>query len=119
MNRCLVGTVALLLISLTACRSAGEEKYKMTDAQLGLTPEQARGRQVFNARCLRCHESYTSDKRQGFSLKDFYKRQVMPSGTPLNDERVAEVIVSGKRMMPATQLDDGDLKALIAYLKTL
>ncbi|HZQ92550.1 MAG TPA: cytochrome c [Terriglobales bacterium] len=108
-----------VLLAAIACRSAGEEKYKMTDAQLGLTAEQARGRQVFNARCLRCHESYTSDKRQGFPLKGLYSRPVMPSGTPLNDECVAEVIVNGKRMMPGTQVNDADLKALIAYLKTL
>jgi len=108
----------ILFFSL-ACTKAGEEKYKMTDAQLSLTPEQARGRHIYNSRCLNCHESYTDQKRQSIPLVGLFSRPVLPSGTPANDERVADTITHGRRMMPATPLGDDDLRALLAYLHTL
>ncbi len=90
-----------------------------TDRQLGLTPEQARGRHLFDTYCLRCHESYTTEKRQALPLKGIYSKQWMPSGMPVNDVNMADVIVYGKRTMPATHLGYDDLKALLAYLHTL
>ena len=109
----------VLLAAMIACTSAGEEKYRMTDAELGLTPLAAEGRRVYATRCIHCHESYTSKARAGPSLKGLYHKPVMPSGTPANDDRVGEVIVIGKRMMPPTQLTDEQIKALLAYLHTL
>lgn len=91
----------------------------MTDAQLGLTTEQARGRRIYNSRCLNCHESYTNEKRQSVPLVGLFSRAVMPSGTPANDERVADLVTHGRRMMPATPLGNDDLRALLAYLHTL
>ena|SRR5258706_14289776 len=114
----LVAAVALLG-ALLGCAQPGEEKYKMTDAQLGLTAEQARGRRVYNARCLHCHESYTAEKRRSVSLKGVFSKPVLPSGMPANDERIADVVIHGRRMMPPTPLSDDELKALIAYLHTL
>jgi hypothetical protein len=109
----------VMLASLFACSTPGEEKYKMTDAQLGLTPLEADGRRIYGMRCLNCHESYTTKPRNGPSLKGLYHKPVMPSGTPANDERIAEVIVMGKRMMPPTPLTEEQTKALLAYLHTL
>jgi len=91
----------------------------MTDAQLGLTVEQARGRRIYNGRCLNCHESYTDEKRQSVPLVGLLRHPVMPSGAPANDERVADIITHGRRMMPATALGDDDRRALLAYLHTL
>ncbi len=108
-----------LVLAFVGCASPGEEKYKMTDAELGLTPLAAEGRRVYATRCIRCHESYTSKPRAGPSLKGLYHKPFMPSGTPANDDRVAEVTVMGKRMMPATSLTDEQMKALLAYLHTL
>jgi hypothetical protein len=43
----------------------------------------------------------------------------MPSGAPPTDERLTEVILHGRQMMPATPLDDQRLQDLLAYLHTL
>jgi cytochrome c5 len=114
---------ALLLAAaalLVACNSSeGKEKYTMTDAQLGLTPQQADGRRVYNQHCLQCHASYTKESRKSFSLKAIYSYKTMPSGTPTNDERISDLVVHGKRMMPATPLSPDEMQALIAYLHTL
>jgi mono/diheme cytochrome c family protein len=43
----------------------------------------------------------------------------MPSGAPPTDERITNVILHGRVMMPATQLTDDQLHDLLAYLHTL
>ena len=110
----------IFLVVLVACSSnEGKEKYTMTDAQLGLTPQQADGRRVYNQHCLQCHASYTKEGRKSFSLKAIYSYKAMPSGTPTNDERITDVVIHGKRMMPATSITPDEMQALLAYLHTL
>jgi len=113
-----LATVLAVLV-LIGCSGAGREKYTMSDAQLGLTSQQAAGRRTYNAACLQCHEAYTGQKRTSVSLQGIFKKPELPSGIPANDERVAEVVTRGKRMMPATPLSDEQLRALLAYLHTL
>lgn len=45
----------------------------------------------------------------------------MPSGTPANDDRMKDVILLGRPMMPAfrNQLSEKELQDLLAYLHTL
>ena len=43
----------------------------------------------------------------------------MPSGVPPTDERLTEVILHGRGMMPPTPLPDEQLTDLLAYLHTL
>src|SRR5262245_39695129 len=102
-----------LLVCIIACGPPGAEKYRMTDAELRLTESEAQGRHIFNARCLPCHEAYIAKGRNGPTLKGVYKKPFLPSGTPANNERIGEVILRGKRMMPPTPLTDAQLKALL------
>lgn len=94
---------------------------RKSDAELGLTSTQAIGRHVFDANCARCHEPYSSHALHGPSLKNVYKKQYLPSGTPANDDRITDLIVHGKAKMPAfgNTLSDSQIDALLAYLKTL
>ena len=43
----------------------------------------------------------------------------MPSGAPPTDERLTQVILHGRQMMPATQLTSEQLDDLLAYLHSL
>jgi mono/diheme cytochrome c family protein len=108
---------ALLLLSLAAC---APERRK-SDAELGLNPQQARGRRVFDAQCARCHDPYNASAAKGPSLKKLYKRQYLPSGLPATDQHVGDSITLGRKMMPAfNQTVSGQqLQDLLAYLKTL
>jgi len=107
-----------LLVSLCACDSASLRK---SDAELGLNAQQARGRHLYDRYCARCHEAYTTKSLQGPSLKDLYKKQYMPSGTPANDDRVRDVILLGRAKMQGFSqvLSQQDTEDLIAYLHTL
>ena len=96
-------------------------QIRKSDAELGLNPQQASGRQVFERHCATCHEAYSSRSLRGPSLEGVFKKQFMPSGTPANDERMGEVISLGRSKMPAfgRVLDQRQMDDLLAYLHTI
>ncbi len=83
------------------------------------TPEEARGAQVFQQKCARCHYPTTTRGLHGPGLQALTKEKAMPSGMPPTDERMTQVILQGRQMMPATPLADDQLSDLLAYLHTL
>ncbi len=109
--------VIALILLFAGC----EVERRKSDAELGLNPEQAIGRHVYDQHCIRCHEPYSTRGRNGPSLAGLYKRHFMPSGIPANDDRITDVIMMGKAKMPAfrDEIDQQQLQALLAYLKTL
>jgi mono/diheme cytochrome c family protein len=86
-----------------------------------LTPQEARGRAVFQAQCARCHYANSTKPLNGPGLQALYKKPYMPSGAPANDERIRAVILHGRNMMPAfgNVLDEQQLDNLMAYLHSL
>lgn len=93
----------------------------MSDAELGLNAQQARGRHVYNVYCLACHPAYSSHGDKGPGLKGLYGKPYLPSGLTSTDEHVEQSIVRGRNMMPrfGDSLEPQDLNDLIAYLHTL
>ena len=113
-----VGGALLLLFSLAGC----DVERRKSDAELGLNPQQAAGRRVFDLHCDRCHEPYSTRAKKGDSLKGVFQQQFLrKSGLPAKDERVGEVVRSGRGMMPAfgPVLTDQQIDDLLAYLHTL
>ena len=114
---CLCVPVAIVL-SLPAC----SVERRKSDTELGLNPQEAAGRRVYDNYCDRCHEPYSSKGKRGPSMKGVFKKPYLSeSGLPANDERVGEIIRYGRSKMPAygqaltpQQIDD-----LMAYLHTL
>jgi mono/diheme cytochrome c family protein len=95
---------------------------RKTDAELGLTPQQAAGRRVYDERCDRCHEPYSTRGKKGPSLKGIFKRPYMPeSGLPANDERATDIIRYGRSKMPGFSevLTQEQIDELLAYMHTL
>ncbi len=109
--------VLLLCAAVVGCT---ETKPK-SDAELGLTASQAAGRRVYNAHCLACHSAYSRSGKNGPSLKGIFRKSYLPSGTPANDERMKDIILLGRPMMPAFrgQLTEQQMGELLAYLHTL
>jgi mono/diheme cytochrome c family protein len=111
---------AVLLIGmllLTAC----DVEPRKSDAELGLNPQQAAGRRVYDSRCAECHFAYSKANLKGPSLNGLFKKQFMKNGIPANDERVTDIILLGRAKMPAFQnkLTQQQLDDLLAYLHTL
>ena len=105
---------AAALLALAGCRSLPPS---MPASQW--TPQEARGAQVFDEKCARCHSPTTTHSLHGPGLQALTKQPEMPSGAPPTDERITDVILHGRQMMPATQLGDDQLQDLLAYLHTL
>jgi mono/diheme cytochrome c family protein len=83
------------------------------------TPQEARGAAVYHSACARCHYPTNTRGLNGPGLQAITKVPAMPSGAPPTDERLTNVIVHGRNMMPATSLSDEQLQDLLAYLHTL
>ena len=109
-----------LAVLLCAAFGCDAEPHK-SDAELGLNPQQAHGRRIFEQRCQECHFAYISRNLHGPSLQGLFKKPAMSSGIPANDERVREVIVLGRSKMPAFGriLSEQQVDDLLAYLHTL
>jgi len=113
----LLSWISLVLVALAGCNS----EPRKTDAELGLTPQQAMGRRVYDARCAECHFAYSSRNLRGPSMHGLFKRPFMSSGIPANDDRVTDIILMGRAKMPGFQnkITQQQLVDLLAYLHTL
>jgi len=107
-----------MVLALAAC----DVERRKSDAELGLNPQQAAGRQVYDNFCDRCHKPYSSRGRQGPSMKGVFKKQYLSiSGLPANNDRVTDIILFGRSKMPGYRqaLSDEQVKDLLVYMHTL
>ena len=114
------GTPALLVafVAFTAC----DIQRRKSDTELGLTPQQSAGRKIYDSRCDRCHEPYSTRGKKGPGLKGMFQNKYLSlSGLPANDERVSDIIRLGRNEMPgySQTLSPQDIQDLLAYLHTL
>jgi mono/diheme cytochrome c family protein len=112
--------ICLLVAALwfTGC----DAERRRSDAELGLNPQQAAGRRLYDNYCDRCHAPYSSHGRQGPPMKDIFKKPFMAmSGMPANDDRVTDIIRMGRNKMPgfAQEMNQQQINDLLAYLHTL
>ena len=108
---------SLILAAIAAvagCRSLPPSKPEAL-----FTPQETRGARVFQSACARCHYPTSTRSLHGPGLQAITKIKAMPSGAPPTDERLSVTILRGRLMMPATTLDDDQLRDLLAYLHTL
>lgn len=108
----------LALIMIFGC----DVERRKSDAELGLSPQQAAGRKIYDSQCDRCHEPYSTKGKKGPGLKGIFQHKYLSlSGLPANDERVTDIVRLGRNEMPAyaQQLSQQDLQNLLTYLHTL
>jgi len=113
------GMVGALMITMTV---GCDVERRKSDAELGLSPQQAAGRKIYDSNCLRCHEPYSARGKKGPGLKGMFRHKYLSlSGLPANDERVTDIIRLGRNEMPAYSqvLSQKDIQDLLAYLHTL
>jgi mono/diheme cytochrome c family protein len=112
------GSLTFLLAAFCGC----EVERRKSDAELGLNPEQAAGRKIYDKQCDRCHEPYSTRGKKGPGLKGMFQNKYLPiSGLPANDDRVTDIVRLGRKEMPgyAQTLSQQDIDELLAYLHTL
>ena len=117
-NRIILFTTLAAVLILSGCNA----ERRKSDEELGLNPQQAAGRRLYDNYCDRCHEPYSSSDKQGPSLKGIFKKPYLSeSGLPANDERVDEIIRLGRSKMRGfgDVLSEQQVQNLLAYLHTL
>ena len=113
--------LVVFVLAFLSTQGCNVERRK-SDAELGLNPQQAAGRRIYDAECDRCHEPYSTRGKKGPGLKGMFKHKYLSlSGLPANEERVTDIIRLGRNEMPAfsAKLSQEDLQNLLAYLHTL
>jgi mono/diheme cytochrome c family protein len=113
-----VSVVVFVIYGLSGC----DVERRKSDAELGLNPQQAAGRQLYDNYCDRCHEPYSSRGKKGPSMKGVFKQQYLSiSGLPANDERMTEIVKYGRAKMEGfgQVMNEQQIKDLIAYMHTL
>ncbi|MBZ5698748.1 MAG: cytochrome c [Acidobacteriia bacterium] len=122
--------INLLAVTLTAVFSTlaiAQEKVpagKNANADSQRAGEQAaitRGSIVYGHRCEICHSSESDAQKYGSSMKGIYKRGKFADGSKVNDASIEKWIVNGGKGMPSYKevLNSGQIRDLIAYIKTL
>jgi mono/diheme cytochrome c family protein len=112
-------TPALALAGVLATALAGCRSLPPSKPSALWTPEEARGADIYQVKCARCHYPTTPHGLHGPGLQALTKVKSMPSGAPPTDERLTQVIRGGRLEMPATALADDQLSDLLAYLHSL
>jgi mono/diheme cytochrome c family protein len=110
----LIACAAGMALGVSGCRSLPPSKPASE-----WTPEEARGAQVYQAACAKCHYPTSTRGLHGPGLQAITKIQSMPSGAPPTDERLTQTILHGHGTMPGTPLNDAQLSDLLAYLHSL
>jgi mono/diheme cytochrome c family protein len=113
-----IWVVGLALIALAGC----DVERRKSDAELGLNPQQAAGRKLYDNYCDRCHRPYSTKGKKGPGIKGIFQHQYLPlSGLPANDDRVTDIIRNGRPDMPGHSqvMSAQDIQDLLAYLHTL
>jgi mono/diheme cytochrome c family protein len=109
-----LSSVAGLTVFLSGCKALPPSK-----SESQWTRQEARGAQVFQQKCSKCHYPTTTHSRKGPGLQAITKAPRLPSGASPTDERLIQTIRKGRLEMPAAQLSDDQMKDLLAYLHTL
>ncbi len=119
-RRWIAATLAagFVLATLASC----DVERRKSDAELGLNPQQAAGRKIYDNYCDRCHRPYSSKGKKGPGLKGVFQNKFLPqTGLPANEERVTDIIRNGRPDMPGygQVLSSQDMQDLLAYMHTL
>jgi mono/diheme cytochrome c family protein len=92
----------------------------MTSCTKPLTENEQTGKALYDTHCSECHEeNQLRLKKVPAKLHNIFSKPMLPDGvTPATDASVRQVIIYGKRTMPAFngQLNEEQAKDLVAYL---
>jgi mono/diheme cytochrome c family protein len=80
-----------------------------------------RGKAQFKGNCVICHFETSDKKKVGPGLKGFSVRTTFADGTKITYARIRDLLVNGGKDMPPFLgiVNDGQIRDLISYLKTL
>ncbi len=116
---CLTATGTTLLFAQNGEKRSETAKKASTKPPAG--SEVALGTKLFEERCAICHFNKSQVKKIGPGMKGLYQRGQFADGKAVNDASLRAWIEKGGKNMPGLKdsLNEEEIRALIAYLKTL
>ncbi len=114
------GSSLLFWAAAIAC-AAGCDSLPPGKPLSALSAQEAAGHAVYLSECARCHNAYDTKALHGPSLYGIFRKPYLPSGAPAHDDRVVQVVLHGRGLMPAAGqgLSEQQLQDLLHYLHTL
>ena len=107
---------ALVLTASVLAQNSGKKSASGNSAAV------ARGKSLFQQKCSVCHYDTSDQKKIGPGLKGLSKRGTFTvNGNKISDESLKTWIENGDQLMPPFKevLEEGQVKDVIAYVKTL
>jgi mono/diheme cytochrome c family protein len=121
-NFVILGIAALAIAGAVNAQNVPEKKSGKSGSTKGSSAAVARGKAVFDKSCGVCHYADSDAKKIGPGLKDLSKRGTFSvNSNKVTDENLKNWIENGDALMPPFKdnLDDAQIKDVIAYVKTL
>ena len=117
MLRMVALALACTLAVSVAFGQKGSKKAKKETAKAG---DVAKGKELFEGKCIVCHNPDSNEKKIGPGLKGV-KDGKLPSGKPATREVIMEIVNAGGGGMPAYKelLTDEEKADVLAYVLTL
>ncbi|MGB7847951.1 MAG: cytochrome c [Candidatus Acidiferrum sp.] len=120
MNRILRGLGVAVICGAVA--GGGALLTQATSKSAASAAAVARGKSLFQQKCVLCHYDTSEQKKIGPGLKGLSKRGTFSvNGNKITDESLKTWIENGDQLMPPFKevLEPGQIKDVIAYVKTL
>ncbi|MGB6524895.1 MAG: c-type cytochrome [Candidatus Acidiferrales bacterium] len=112
----LAGIILMLAAMMGTGRAQSVQAGKRVQAA-----DASKGEQVYEQKCEICHFRTATEKKIGPGLAGLMKREKFSNGMRADDDNLRLVIERGGKDMPGFrgQLNDAQIRDLIAYVKTL
>jgi len=109
-----------LALSLAVSVAFGQKSSKKAKKETAKSGDVAKGKELFEGKCIVCHNPDSNEKKIGPGLKGV-KDGKLPSGKPATREVIMEIVNAGGGGMPAYKelLTDEEKNDVIAYCLTL
>jgi cytochrome c len=115
--------VALAAAGGVLAQDSNAPAKKSSEKAAKVDPEAVkRGKTVFQQKCSVCHFDTSDQKKIGPGLKGLSKRGTFTvNGAKITDESLRTWIENGDALMPPFKdvLEEGQIKDVVAYVKTL
>jgi cytochrome c len=121
-NFLILGTAALAVAGAVFAQDPPPAKSQTKKSASSGGGSAARGKEVFEKKCAICHYADNDQKKIGPGLKGISKRGTFTvNNNKVTDETLRTWIENGDTLMPPFKdvLDAGEIKDVIAYVKTL
>ena len=121
-NYLIVGIATLAVTGALLAQDQPEKTAPKKPASHGAAGSAARGKEVFEKKCVMCHFADKDEKKIGPGLKGLSKRGTFTvNGNKVTTEALTTWIENGDSMMPGMKenLEPAQIKDVVAYVKTL